>query len=128
MNKEEIIKELDKQNRELGEDLSLTKDKLNKTLFEKDHYKHLYSEVKKQKDELEKENNELQKAYELIDKSMYEFMKQKDDVVEYIKNETEELENKIDDYAISKYVKRDLLRMLGEIDVEDNKTRKKNEI
>ena len=33
MNKEEIIKELDKQNKQLGVELSLTKDKLNKTLF-----------------------------------------------------------------------------------------------
>lgn len=33
MSKEEIIKELDKQNKQLGIELSLTKDKLNKTLF-----------------------------------------------------------------------------------------------
>ena len=74
-----------------------------------DHYKHLYSEVKKQKDDLQKE-------MDYVDDYNRHLLKQKDDVVEYIKNETEELENKIDDYAISKYVKRDLLRMLGEID------------
>jgi len=50
IDKEEIIKELDKQNRELGEELSLTKDRLNKEKFEKDHYKHLYNEVKKRND------------------------------------------------------------------------------
>ena len=94
-----------------------------------EHYKHLYSEVKKQKDELEKENNELQKAYELIDKSMYELMKQKDDVVEYIKSncivsdEWTELDfcnfvptGKVNYKALNKEKVKDLLRMLGEID------------
>ena len=87
MNKEKIIKELDKQNRELGEELSLTKDRLDKTLFEKDHYKHLYSEVKKQKD----------------------------DVVEYIKNNF--IEGEVF-YSKSwlKMKKKELLRMLGETD------------
>lgn len=87
-------------------------------------------QLKKQKDELEKENNELQKAYELIDKSMYELMKQKDDVVEYIKNydvfkefsfplmkkwEENQVKSSID-YQFKESIKKDLLRMLGEID------------
>ena len=46
MNKEEIIKELDKQNKQLGVELSLTKDKLNKTLFILDKIK---EEIKKYK-------------------------------------------------------------------------------
>ena len=89
------------------------------------YFKELYKrekqenqQLKKQKNELEKENNELQKAYELIDKSMYEFMKQKDDVVEYInknwysKNTIDINEIVIGDWRI------DILRMLGEIDNE----------
>lgn len=92
MNKEEIIKELDKQNRELGEELSLTKDRLNKEKFEKDHYKHLYSEVKKQKD----------------------------DVVDYIKNHIQEYDvdgspTNLDEFDFLASPKI-LLRMLGEID------------
>ena len=87
INKEEIIKELDKQNRKLGEELSLTKDKLNKTLFEKDHYKHLYSEVKKQKD----------------------------DVVNLLKIKIARFHNEEDYYLTTEDFK-DLLRMLGEID------------
>lgn len=89
MNKEEIIKELDKQNRELGEELSLTKDRLDKTLFEKDHYKHLYSEVKKQKD----------------------------DGIKYIKEEC--LGKNLVDDDIRNDAFKNLLRMLGETDVED---------
>ena len=92
MNKEEIIKELDKQNRELGEELSLTKDKLDKTLFEKDHYKHLYSELKKQKD----------------------------DVVEYIKSaiENDDIEELKDGRHLLLWNEDldKLLRMLGEIE------------
>lgn len=79
-----------------------------------EHYKHLYSEVKKQKDELEKENNELQKAYELIDKSMYELMKQKDDVVSEIKRVLDIWENKPNEIATLDLEK--ILRMLGEKD------------
>lgn len=87
MNKEDIIKELDKQNRELGEELSLTKDRLNKTLFEKDHYKHLYSEVKKQKD----------------------------DVVEYIKS-LRIFSARNNGKTLFAKILNEILRMLGEID------------
>ena len=103
MNKEEIIKELDKQNRELGEELSLTKDRLDKTLFEKDHYKHLYSEVKKQKDDVIE-----------VGKKINDYINNHIDCVEGLGGVTSFLRlsekqlNELDD----------LLRMLGEIDNE----------
>lgn len=55
-----------------------------------EHYKHLYSEVKKQKD----------------------------NVVEYIKNNTYFKDNAVKTMIFGDFSK-DLLRMLGEIDVED---------
>ena len=54
MNKEEIIKQLDKQNIELSEELSITKDKLNKSEYllelkqqELDKYKNIVDELEK---------------------------------------------------------------------------------
>ena len=52
MNKEEIIKQLDKQNIELSEELSITKDKLNKSEYllklkqqELERYKNIVEEI-----------------------------------------------------------------------------------
>jgi len=77
-----------------------------------EHYKHLYSEVKKQKDELEKE-------MDYVDDYNKHLLKQKDDVVEYIKNKREQLHHSFDepdwDYLFICNPD-DLLRMLGEID------------
>ena len=94
IDKEEIIKELDKQNRELGEELSLTKDRLNKEKFEKEHYKHLYSEIKKQKEDI-----------------VEDIKKQ----ITFCTNEAEGTVNNNKCWMTVNYLKK-LLRMLGEID------------
>ena len=109
-----------------------------------EHYKHLYSEVKKQKDELEKENRQLKEKlnckeyfsstmpegteFVILTKNNYDrqqkdlvleniqLKKQKDDVVEYIKkNWYSKNTRDINEIVIGDW-RIDLLRMLGEID------------
>lgn len=59
----------------------------------------------------------LMKCYEDLENENQQLKKQKDDVVEYIKSHTENIDRGryYEDY-VETY---DLLRMLGEIDVED---------
>lgn len=97
-----------------------------------EHYKHLYSEVKKQKDELETSYNILQKnnttlakqqeeAYKIADdfyKERQQLKKQKADAVKFV-NEfiQEDYYEKLDEYITHftwNTTKEDLLRMLGE--------------
>ncbi len=68
---------------------------------------------------LRKENQILKENAEhndkVVDKAKWNEMIYKsrnEKAIEFIKNETEDLANKIDDYAISKYLKRDLLNIL----------------
>ena len=63
MNKEEIIKELDKQNKQLGVELSLTKDKLNKTLFILDKIKEKCLSIKGNPEHTIVSKNELVKQF-----------------------------------------------------------------
>ena len=108
-----------------------------------DHYKHLYSEVKKQKDELEKENRQLKEKlnckeyfsstmpegteFVILTKNNYDrqqkdlvleniqLKKQKDDVVGLIKARIKENEGHIN-ARMEIYHYKNILRMLGEID------------
>ena len=112
------IKSINKtsQNRkEAIKSLLVQNEKLKKKAELGEHYKHLYSEVKKQKDD----------AIKLIHKELDRFDCEgsmsismrisyfEDDVIEYIKNN-----NLIYNHDCGE-IFRNLLRMLGEIDVED---------
>ena len=93
-----------------------------------EHYKHLYSEVKKQKDELETSYDILQKnnttlvkqkeeAYKIADdyyKENQQLKKQKDDVVEYIKHYINFRKDIYPYIDIREFDLDKVLRMLGE--------------
>lgn len=70
-----------------------------------EHYKHLYSEVKKQKDDVV----EYIKSYDVFKEFSFPLMK---------KWEENEVKSSID-YQFKESIKKELLRMLGEIDVKD---------
>ena len=67
-----------------------------------DHYKHLYSEVKKQKDDVV----EYIKGYDVFKEFSFPLMK---------KWEENQVKSSID-YQFKESIKKDLLRMLGEIE------------
>ena len=86
---------------------------LQKKAEQGEHYKHLYSSVKKEKDSLMTALTTSREKYN-NDKARYRrkyknLKKQKDDVVEYIKEKTKEFHFENDKLI-------DILGMLGEID------------
>lgn len=98
---------------------------LEKQAEQGEHYKHLYSEVKKQKDELEISYDILQKnnttlvkqkeeAYKIADdycKENQQLKKQKDDVIEYVKKQSKFIQGCDIYQPLNKDV---ILRILGE--------------
>ena len=137
----------------IGNDYSIEKfqnskavSNLIKEIEKLEHYKHLYSEVKKQKDELEKENQQLKEKlnckeyfsstmpedteFVILTKNDYDrqqkdlaleniqLKKQKDDVVDFIHKELDrfDCEGSMSISMRISYFEEDLLRMLGEID------------
>ena len=78
---------------------------LIKEIEKLEHYKHLYSKVKKQKDDVV----EYIKNYDVFKEFSFPLMK---------KWEENQIKSSID-YQFKESIKKDLLRMLGEIDVKD---------
>lgn len=83
MNKEEIIKQLDKQNIELSEELSITKDKLNKSEYllelkqqELERYKNIIDKIKILSNQVKEEAKEVENEW------CYQVMKEIDYLIE----------------------------------------------